>query len=186
MIKKSIIFLLFFIFPFFIFASDLKVTNILTLPDGKHKKIRLIISNFLVIENIKFYSDGAIELPHYESENKIKYEQVHILNNELYKKMIFAIENNREEDYLNSKINFEIRDIQNLNTNTSRLANVEIVFDKEIIVTCGVMKGKNELWIAWPAFKDKNGRYHKDVYVLRKRLKKEIEQNIIEKYNEMR
>lgn len=203
-LKNFILFVLIFFLSFnnFIFSKNLvnkleqnkntqktekkyKITSILTIPEEKHKRIRIILNNYLVIENIKYYNDGTIEFPSYESKNNSKYEQIIFLDRNLEKYLISMIKNDKEENYnFNaSNVKYEIKNIFKLDTKSSRLANVELILDDKVLIILGVMKGKKGKpnWISYPTEKIDNS-YHKQIYFLNNKLKEKIEKDILKEF----
>jgi len=151
---------------------------------GKYKRVRLVFNNYLVIENIKYYKDGSIEFPSYEAKSKSKYPQIVILDPNLEGYILKTIKLSKEEK-MNFDVNtvkFRTNDISDIKKAKKRKSNVELVIDEKFLVVCGVMSGKNGLWVAWPGFKDDDGYFRKHVYVLNRNLKDRIEKYVLSKY----
>jgi DNA-binding cell septation regulator SpoVG len=170
----------------FAFAlKQLGVSNILIVSEkgSEVKRARIIISDFLVIENISVYYDGTIEFPFYKSKKGYEYEQLDILDEGFEKEIIKAIKTGKEtinEEIKNPSYTFS--PFQRLPNSGKRIGNIRVIFDDKIAVVLGVIKTeKGKLMVSWPSMHDKNGEFHQVIYVLKKKLKEAIEEAILEK-----
>ena len=165
----------------FLFANDYKITSVISVDCGKYKRVRLVFNNYLVIENIKYFKDGSIQFPSYEAKSKMKYPQVVILDPNLEKYVLKTIKSYKNEvfNFDVNKVKFRTNEISDIKNAKKRQSNIELVIDEKFLVVCGVMKGKDGLWLAWPSTKDDEGYFHKDVYVLNRNLKDRIEKYVL-------
>ena len=183
-LKFFFVFWLLLIFSY-CFASDYVVTNILKVNTADETRVRVIFNNFLVIENIKVFHDKSIEMPFYENKQGKKYLQVEIIDPELEQILLDSIENYiSTQIFVIQKPKFEIKNITPIK-NSKRRANVELVIDNKILIICGVMETRSGTWVAWPASKKFDEKYHKDVYILNSKLEEQIEKDILEEYKEI-
>ncbi len=176
-----------FLFTNFLLANEYKITSVISVKDKNYTRVRIILNNYLVIENIKFFKDGSIEFPSYEAANKSKYPQVVILDPNLEEQIIKSIKNYKETPYKFdlSKVVFRLNDASDIKNSKSRKANLELVLDEKILVVCGMMTGKKGPWISWPGVKGEDGYFYKHVYILNKNLKTKIEKFLLAKYKQL-
>lgn len=175
-----------FVFFQILCAEVLEVTNVLRIPENEYEQVRIVIGGFLVIEDIKLYKDKSIELPKYVSGKGYKYEQVDILDEALEDNIVNAILNDTDTPKAvvnEKKVMISFAPIEDLQIDSMRKANVRVILGEQIAVICGIMKSEKGLWIAWPSIKDIEGYYYDVVYILPKKLKKKVEQKILDKYN---
>ncbi len=179
-------FKIFLIFCFFLGSSlfsqeiDYKVSSILSVSTDLYTRVRIVLNNYLVIENIKLFDSGTIEFPSYNSKNDYTYDQIIFVDLNLEKYILDMIKlNSEEKSIFNAKnVIYEIKKIHYI-PNSKRLANVEILLDNKIIMILGVMRGnKGEEWVSYPSIKVGN-KYYKTIYFLDKNLKSKIEKDII-------
>ncbi|MCP4481292.1 MAG: hypothetical protein GY817_00480 [bacterium] len=167
--------LIFFICISMLGAQDYVVTNIIKIPHSDFDNVRIILNNFLVIENIKVYKEGVVQFPYYHSKKGSRFPYIEILDSQVEQNILIAIKTNQAKDFYSlTEPSFEIKNIQ-LWKGSKRKANVEVMLDSKIVIFCGVMAGKNGDWIAWPASKKFDNKYHKDIYLLNSSLKEKIE-----------
>ena len=182
-IKSKMLFFLFFCFfihSFLLCAEiDYKITNILSIPTDIYTRVRIVLNNYLVIENIKLFDNGMIDFPSYNSKNDYTYDQIIFVDLNLEKYILNMIKLDKEEPYAFDSKNREY-------PNSKRLANVEILLDKKIVIILGVMKAnKGEEWISYPVMKVGN-KYYKTIYFLDKNLKEKIERDILLEFKKNR
>jgi len=164
-------------------SSRLDVTSVVCVTDtAKVSRARVILGGFLVIEDIKVYRDKSIKMPHYKAKNGYEYPQIEFLNSETERRVLHAIKTGDElgESIENPTITYAPFDI--IDGTSKRVANVRILFNNEIAVTCGVMKGKRGPWIAWPSIQDNDGKTRLCVYVLKKTMRNNIETALLDQY----
>lgn len=183
-LKIKILFFLFFCFFVYSFLFsmeiDYKVTSILSIPTDIYTRVRIVLNNYLVIENIKLYDNGMIDFPSYNSKNDYTYDQIIFVDLNLEKYILNMIKLDKEEAYIfdAKNVTYEIKKIHYI-PESKRLANVEILLDEKIVIILGVMKSnKGEEWISYPTIKVGN-KYYKTIYFLDKNLKERIEKDII-------
>lgn len=168
-------------------TPPLDVTSVVCVKDRvKTSRSRVVIGGFLAIESITVYRDGSIKLPHYRAKNGYEYPQIEFLNSLLEQRVVNAIKTGNEpgEEIENPVITYAPFDI--IEAESKRVANVRVLFNNEVAVTCGVMKGKRGPWIAWPSIQDNDGKTRLCVYVLKKTMRKNIETALVDQYTAAR
>ena len=80
------------------------------------------------------------------------------------------------------ELNYKINRLLLLRSKTRR-ANVEVTFNDELRIICGVMETKTgDLWISWPSRKDSKSGWIKQVTFLNSKFQKIVEREILAKY----
>lgn len=163
-----------------LFAEELKTTKIIVTSKNNYD---IILNNAISINNIALKSKNDtsfVEFPVYVGNGRI-YKQFSVLKREYEKYLASSIETKNEE-----KFEGDILFIVNKFSKTQKEGNIKafasVIFEDVLEVECRVMHGKNGLWIAWPSNK-KDGKWVNIFSFTDKDLKKRVEGDLIQKYN---
>ncbi|MDR0822743.1 MAG: septation protein SpoVG family protein [Endomicrobium sp.] len=169
------------IFVFFIGLQnaygEMKITEI----ERKDGKINIVLNGIVKINSIKI-KDGKIDFPAYASKGRI-YKEFAILQRDFNQYMVDSINKNIIAD-CNDLISFKINKFKIINNHKTVKAAVSVVFDNILEVECRVMKGKDGLWIAFPAQKQDN-KWFNYIRFIDYDLKNNIETALISRYIEL-
>jgi DNA-binding cell septation regulator SpoVG len=168
----------------YVCADSFPVTNVILVKKAVATRARVILGNVLAIDQITVYRDGSIKMPQYKSAKGTEYQNIEFIDPDVETELLAAIKKGTEtvSSFPREKVTFSVTPAELLPKGSKRLANVRVIFNNAVNVTCGVMTGKRGLWIAWPASKiDK--QYYNQAYLLDSALKKDVEQRMIESYN---
>ncbi len=151
---------------------------------GKHF-VSVTINNLIKIKEILIIEKNGVKFvkfPEYLTKDGKVYTNIAIISEKIKKDIedaiILGIPGEKENEELNYKINkiFFLR-------SKSRRANVEIIFNDDLKIICGVMENKTgDLWIAWPSRKDDKLGWIGHVTFLNQKFKKMVEKEILAKY----
>lgn len=171
---------------------ELQVTHAHTYLEAQGKTLAEVVLSDVIelshIEVVRIGQESALRFPQYYSNKTHKsYQNIRILSSQLYREMLNAIQNSKSDLHpppstIQNSISFKVVNIQSLRS-AVRVANAEVVFDGELHLTLGVMRSKRNagLWISYPGDK-KGNRFQKYVEILNPTLKRDVEEQILERY----
>ena len=169
--KTAAVFLLAF-FCVIVSAPALEVTKLSAAAASASPDKVIVFSGALEVKGISFQKN-AVVMPVTEYKGRT-YADIKLLSKGLYGKIEACLSKGVCKNAPGAVPKINVAGVKTLRSKT-RVANVEAVFDGELLVTAGVMNSSREpgeLWIAWPEiFKIKNAA-----------LKTETEQLIKEAY----
>lgn len=154
------------------------------------KKASIVLSNAIKIRDIRLEKKNGrtiLVFPEYVSKSGRVYPQVEVISKSLLRTIKKAVLTEKPEEMtIEDDIEFEVKEPFVLNGKSSRLANVDVHFNDELVVTFGIMKskwGKNPYWLAPPSKKEKgSGQWFKQVILRDFRLRRDIEKEVFRKF----
>lgn len=175
-----------------IFVSEVKVEPVSG--KGNLKAIaEIVINNCLKIREIRVLKIGdqtKLKFPYYVSRRGEVYPQVIIHTQQANKDILRAIETGKVSlpslDPELARLDYEITKMTPFAQYKQLKAFAAVTFNKAITVECKIMSGKKGLWIAWPASaaKIKGEPWVKQVIILDRELKENIEKDLFVYYHE--
>ncbi|MFH1784527.1 MAG: hypothetical protein ABH868_06510 [bacterium] len=178
---RKLLFIYIFILLTFSYAyAGISVTDVVVEGDVAS----VTINDTIIIKEIKIVEkDGnkSLRFPEYVNKNSRAYAQVEVLGKKFLGDITAAVLLNKTSE-TNESLDFSIDNIFFLK-DSSRRANAYVSFNDTVKVTCGIMETKGDLWIAWPARKEKDSWIDQVVFV-DKKFKKKVEAEVIRLYKE--
>jgi DNA-binding cell septation regulator SpoVG len=161
-----------------IYAANLNITKI----TNTDNKINIEFNNTLRLSNFTLENNNLIS-PFYENKGN-KHYFFYFLNRD-FKTSIINVINKKENINNNSKekIEYKINKCSIVKNPKTILAFMSVIFNDNIEISCNILNGKYGLWVAWPSIKDKD-KWNKLFEIKDKKLKEEIETNLIKYYKE--
>ena len=151
---------------------------------GKHF-VSVTINNLIKIKEILIIEENGrklVKVPEYVSKEGKVYTNIVIMSEKIKKDIEDGIILEIPGAKGNKKLDYKIKKIFFLQSK-SRRANLEIIFNDDLKVICGVMEDKTgELWIAWPSRKDVKLGWIEQVTFINQKFKKIVEEEILAKY----
>ncbi|MDR3048234.1 MAG: SpoVG family protein [Elusimicrobiota bacterium] len=175
LIVLSIIFL--FLINLKAVYGELKVTAI----EHKDGKTNIVLNDMVKINGLKI-KDGKIDFPIYASKGKI-YKEFAILKRDFNQYIVDSISKSALSD-CNDLISFKINKFNIVRNHKNVGASVSVILDGVLEIECRIMKGKDGLWVAFPAQKQ-NNKWINHISFRDYDFKKRIETALISKYIEM-
>ena len=71
-------------------------------------------------------------------------------------------------------------------SNGNLLANASIEIESIVIKGFKIVEGRDGDFVSWPSQKGKDGKYYDQVYALNKDLRREVEDNILDEYENVK
>ena len=181
--KKYIVLLL--ILFLFIFANVTYAKNSITVTavDVEDNRASVTINDCIKIDEILIIEGDNkkfIKFPEYISKSGRVYPQVVILKKDISEKIEEAVISGISVEKETDKLKYKITKLFML-SGKSRRANVEVIFNDVLRITCGVIETRGNLWVAWPSRKDAKG-WIKQVRFLMPEFKKMLDSEILIKY----
>lgn len=181
-IKFIIYFLVIIFFTSVTYSKTLNITNIDKEYDNNNISIEL--NNLLKIHDlqiVEFNKTKNINSPKYKSKS-ISYNYFSFLDRNFKQDIINCIEKNVIYQGTDNETIYKINKFKIINSTTLK-ATFSIIFNDLLEVNATIMYGKSGLWVQWPSSKDKNNNWKKLFIIEDKQFKKNIENEILSKYN---
>lgn len=70
--------------------------------------------------------------------------------------------------------------------NGNLLANASIEIEGIVIKGFKVVEGRDSDFVSWPSQKGKDGKYYDQVFALNKNIRREVEESILEEYDNVK
>ena len=70
--------------------------------------------------------------------------------------------------------------------NGNLLANASIEIEDIVIKGFKVVEGRDSDFVSWPSQKGKDGKYYDQVFALNKNIRREVEESILEEYDNVK
>jgi len=168
------------------FSAGLVVSDV----EVEDEKASIVLSNAIKIRDIQLVKKKGrttLVFPEYVSKSGRVYPQVEVISKSLLRTIKEAVLTEKPEEMaIEDDIRFEVMEPFVLRGKSSRLANVDVHFNDELVVTFGIMKskwGKNPYWLAPPAKKEEgSGQWFKQVILRDFRLRRDIENEVFRKF----
>jgi len=137
------------------------------------------------IQVLEIAGETKLKFPSYLSRQGKVYPQVIVHTKEANEVVLEAIKNGKISQEV-IPLEFEVTKILPYYGKGKLRAFASVTFNQAITVECKIMSGKKSLWVAWPAHPPKvaGQRWVKQVIILDKQLKNEIEKELLKKYHE--
>jgi hypothetical protein len=131
-------------------ASALEIMSASPAAAGKGQKADFVFSGSVTVNNIAF-EKSAVVMPVTEHNDR-SYTDVKLLSKSLYAKIEACFSKGKCScDVAAPGPKFSVSEVKTLKSKT-RVANVSIAFDGDLLVTFGVIKkASGEVWAAYPA-----------------------------------
>jgi len=151
---------------------------------------KVMLNECIVVREIKVMKvDNRIVLkfPEYISKKGIVYPQIKFLTEKVRNTVVKAIETGEPSENKVELVSFKVTDWFRLRRAGKRKVNVEVTFNNAVAVSCGIMEGKRDPWVAWPARPPEKRRHSwiKQIYIYDKGIKKAVEKLLLTKYEAM-
>lgn len=162
------------------FAKELKITEI---TKSDNNCYNILLNNAIKINNISLKNKNdtkVVEFPVYAAKGKI-YKQFSVLTREYGDYLAFSIVQKDIAKY-EGQTSFKINKFSKVKKEGNIKAFTSVIFEELLEVECRIMKGKNGLWVAWPANKTEDG-WKSEFAFTDKDLKKRVERALIQHYN---
>jgi DNA-binding cell septation regulator SpoVG len=135
----------------------------------------IVLNNAIRISGISL-KNGNIDFPVYVSKGRI-FKQLSILRRDYAKELSQTIIKGEKRETFEI-LESQIATIEKLKNHKNIYAFCNVIFESVLEVKCRVMKGKNGLWVSWPAIKQ-GGKWIKTFEFIDFHLKNEIETRLI-------
>jgi len=148
----------------------------------------IVVNGCLKIKEIKVLKIGGenkLKFPTYYSRLGREYPQVVVHTKQANEAILQAIRTSKVSQDV-KPLSYKVTEISPYNRESKLKAFVAVTFNDAITVECKIMSGKKGLWVAWPARKTKDIKnpWVKQVVILDKNLKDEIEKQLFIAYQE--
>jgi DNA-binding cell septation regulator SpoVG len=164
--------------------ADIFVTDVLIADDNAS----VTLNDALQIREVKVSKTGGrttLRFPEYVTKRGKAYPQVTVHSKKAYDNIAAAVAAGQPSKEKAKSIKFRVGEPQLLRSET-RKANVEITFNDAVSVTVGVLKSKRQggapYWIGYPSRRGDDGKYVNQVVVTNPKLKKAVEEAVIERF----
>jgi len=174
--------------------ENISVTRVKVEPvengDGVVAIAKVMLNECIVVEEIKVMKvdkKTVLKFPEYISKKGIAYPQIKFLTEESRKCVFSAIETGKPSAHKANQVSFKITDWFRLRRAGKRKVNAEVTFNNVLAISCGVMEGKNGMWIAWPSRppKEGRGRWKRQIYIRDEKVRGTVESLLLTKYRTM-
>lgn len=173
-----------------IFVSEVKIEPV----SGK-KNLRgyaeIVLNGVLKIKDIQVLKIGAetkLKFPYYVSRQGGVFPQVIIHTEEANSAILKAVKSKLPQATGETPLEYEVTKMTPYqSTGKGKLrAFAAVTFNQTVTVECKIMEGKKGLWVSWPARppKVKEEPWIKQVVILDKELKKNVEKDLFRAYHE--
>lgn len=151
---------------------------------------KVMLNECIVVRDIKVIKDGKVTVlrfPEYVSKRGTVYPQIKFLTEEARNSVVEAVETGKPSSGQSMGISFKITDWFRLRRAGKRKVNAEVTFNNVLAISCGVMEGKNGMWIAWPSRppKEGRGRWKRQIYIRDEKVRGTVESLLLTKYRTM-
>ncbi|MFH1353148.1 MAG: septation protein SpoVG family protein [bacterium] len=172
-------------------ALPVTVTDVELVPveDGGSTKAiaSIVLNNAIEIGEIEVKNVSGVtrlQYPRYTSKAGRVYPQIKILDPEVEKAIISAINKKEPSPNPSSKISYKISNYSPYTRGGSSLkVFCAVTFNNKVKIECKIMEGKWGPWVSWPARPPENGgRWINQIEVKDKKLKKVVEQALVKRY----
>ncbi len=179
-------FLFFFFLPIFLLANqknqELCITNIEKIND----KYIITFNDAIVVKDIKVIKAKdkyEIYLPFYITDNGKKYQQVSILDKNLYKKILDAVIYDKvEKNYIRNNPKFRINKFYENEFSDSKIkVFASVIFGESLEIECKILQTKYGLLIIWPSKKENNS-WISIIDFRSQKYKEKIERELLSRY----
>lgn len=176
-----------------IVVSEVKIDSVsLQGKPAKGKKnlkgyAEIVLNRSLKIRDIQILEiagETKLKFPYYVSRQGKVYPQVVIHTKEANETILEAIKNGKILEEV-IPLEFEVTKILPYEGKTLE-AFASVTFNQAVTVECKIMSGKKGFWVSWPARPSSvaGEGWIKQVVILDKELKKEVEKELLKTYNE--
>jgi DNA-binding cell septation regulator SpoVG len=163
-----------------VYAKELKITNIVK---NNNNSYNIVLNNAISINNILLKNKNDtnfVEFSVYVKNRKI-YKRLSFLTREYGNYIASSIARNEVYKF-EGQTSFKINKFSKVKKEGNIKAFASVIFEDLLEAECRIMKGKNGLWVAWPADKTADG-WKAELSFTDKSLKKRIDDALILKYN---
>ena len=172
------------------------VTHVERKSNGSDRTATVVLNNTIAIHEIKILEWG-IKFPYYQTRSGAEIPQVEIdttidVGRDLMSRIKEAIRTGKPDSRSGKlKIKYRIGEVHLTRGNSGRKANVDVTFNKILVISVGVMDGISERtgspykFISWPS-RNAGGEWVEQVDITNMRLKSAIDKALMREYDARR
>lgn len=165
--------------------AGLVVTEVYARYNSSGAVAAVVFNDSLRIEGIRLkdvQGRASLEFPRYVTKGGKVYRQVTVLSEWLNREIVDAIRTGRVEKKAGPVL-WEITRIVPGRRETGLKAFVRVRFNDSLDVECRLFQGRKGPWVSWPSQRDRVTKKRVKQVKMNRKLKEDIEQTIINKYN---
>jgi len=173
-------------------ADEIYVTSVEKAPvedGGAVKEMATIILNDCIkvkeIQVIKVGGRTTVRYPTYVSKRGKEYPQFEPLTKQAKEEIEEAISSGKASKKSSKKISYKVAKFSQFRGQSVLKVFCAVDFNNAVRVECKVMKGRRGPWISWPARKPEEGRKWVKQILIKKKVRKIVEKDLLDRYQKM-
>ncbi len=156
---------------------------------GKKVYYNIVLNKKIVIKGAKIVNGKKgkfVSLPAVKSKNRW-YPVCIVLDKKLREEINNAVINKKINKKKNGKIKITEVRVKKFNGKGKLKGFASVTLNNAFVIkSMKIIKGKNGLFVVWPSYRTKSGRYEDMVYILDRELAAKVKAKILEKYKKMK